>query len=109
MGAAHNLLRPEAIESVFYLYRFTRDPMYREWGWKMFLAFETHCRVKSGGYVGIKNVNQASSPKNDNQETFFLAETLKYFLLLFSDDSLLDLKTHVLNTEAHPLRTLPEG
>ena len=41
-------------------------------------------------------------------EIFWLAETLKYFLLLFSDDSLLDLSTHVLNTEAHPLRVLPE-
>ena len=44
----HHRLRPEAIESVFYLYRFTRDPIYREWGWKMFLAFETHCRVAGG-------------------------------------------------------------
>ena len=42
-------------------------------------------------------------------ETFWLAETLKYFLLLFSDDSALDLNTHVLNTEAHPLRVLPQG
>jgi len=108
-GGTHNLLRPEAIESVFYLYRFTRDPMYRKWGWRMFLAFETHCRVASGGYVGVKDVNKPSSPKNDNMETFFLAETLKYFLLLFSDDGALDLGAHVLNTEAHPLQVLPEG
>lgn len=106
VGAAHNILRPEAIESMFYMWRFTRDPKYREWGWKMFLAFEKHCRVPTGGYVGIKNVGLESSPKEDKMETFWLAETLKYFLLLFSDDSLLDLSTHVLNTEAHPLRVL---
>jgi len=107
--AVHNLLRPEAIESVFYLWRFTKDPMYREWGWKMFLAFEKHCKVEGGGYVGIRNVLLENGQRDDKMETFWLAETLKYFLLLFSDDSLLDLRTHVLNTEAHPLRVLREG
>ena len=107
IGAAHNLLRPEAIESVFYLWRFTKDPMYREWGWKMFLAFEKHCKIPQGGYAGLKNVNLDNSPKDDKMETFWLAESLKYFLLLFSDDSLLNLETHVLNTEAHPLKVMP--
>ena len=37
-------------------------------------------------------------------QTFWLAETLKYLLLLFSDDDALDLTTHVINTEAHPLQ-----
>lgn len=108
VGAGHNLLRPEAIEALFYLWRFTKDAKYREWGWKMFLAFEKHSKVPSGGYVGLRNVNQDSpdAPRDDKMETFWLAETLKYFLLLFSDDSLLNLETHVLNTEAHPLRVL---
>jgi len=110
VGAGHNLLRPEAIEALFYMWRFTKDPKYREWGWKMFLAFEKHCKVAGGGYVGLKNVNhdQPGALRDDKMETFWLAETLKYFLLLFSEDSLLDLDTHVLNTEAHPLRVLPE-
>ena len=81
IGAPHNLLRPEAIESIFYMWRFTKDPKYREWGWRMFLAFETHCRVEGGGYVGLKNVDSDRSPKDDKMETFWLAETLKYFRL----------------------------
>ena len=109
VGASHNLLRPEAIEAIFYMWRFTKDAKYREWGWRMFLAFERHCRLKEGGYVGLKDVNNPSSAKDDKMETFWLAETLKYFLLLFSDDDALDLSTHVLNTEAHPLKVLPEG
>lgn len=36
-------------------------------------------------------------------ESFFLGETLKYFVLLFGDDDLLSLDDYVLNTEAHPL------
>lgn len=28
------ILRPEVIESYFYMYRLTKDPKYREWGWE---------------------------------------------------------------------------
>lgn len=96
------ILRPEVIESYFYLWRLTKDPKYREWGWEVVQALERHCRVE-GGYTGIKNVYQTDSAKDDVQQSFFLAETLKYLFLLFSDDSLLPLDQWVLNTEAHPL------
>lgn len=68
-------------------------------------AFETHCKVDGGGYTSIGDVSSASDPQpQDKMESFFLAETLKYFYLLFSDDeSLLPLSKYVLNTEAHPL------
>ena len=106
VGAGHNLLRPETVESLFYMWRFTKDPKYREWGWKIFLGFEKYTKVPTGGYSGIKNVNQENSLKDDTMQTFWIAESLKYFLLLFSDDSALDLTTHTINTEAHPMRNL---
>ncbi|KAG0432319.1 hypothetical protein HPB47_020964 [Ixodes persulcatus] len=96
------ILRPEVIESYFYLWRLTKDQKYREWGWEAVQALEKHCRVE-GGYSGLKNVYQVDGPKDDVQQSFFLAETLKYLYLLFSDDSLLPLDKWVLNTEAHPL------
>ncbi len=65
-------------------------------------ALQTHCRTDSG-YTGIKDVYQARSPKDDVQQSFFLAETLKYLYLLFSDDDLIPLSDWVFNTEAHPL------
>jgi mannosyl-oligosaccharide alpha-1,2-mannosidase len=37
-------------------------------------------------------------------ESFFLAETLKYLLLLFGDAGTLPLDEWVFNTEAHPFR-----
>ena len=43
-------------------------------------------------------------PKDDRMESFWLAETLKYFYLIFSEPSLIGLDEYVLNTEAHPLR-----
>jgi mannosyl-oligosaccharide alpha-1,2-mannosidase len=32
---ARYLLRPEVVESIFYMWRFTHDVKYREWGWQI--------------------------------------------------------------------------
>ena len=105
-NAPYNLLRPETVESLFMLWRATGDRRYREWGWELFQSFERHCRVPGGGYSGVVDVREASPRKNDRQESFWLAETLKYFYLLFSPESALPLDKFVLNTEAHPLKVL---
>lgn len=88
------------------MYRATKDPKYREWGWRIFQAFEKYTRIETG-YTSISNV-MASRPelvnRRDKMETFYLAETLKYLYLLFSDDpDLMPLDKWVFNTEAHPL------
>ncbi|VVC37442.1 Glycoside hydrolase family 47 [Cinara cedri] len=98
----HNILRPETIESYFVLWRLTHDNKYREWGWEAAQAFEKYCKV-SGGYSGIRDVYQIDTIKDDVQQSYFLAETLKYLYLLFSDDSLIPLDKWVFNSEAHPL------
>ena len=36
------ILRPEAIESWFYMWRFTKDPKYREWAWNAVLVSITY-------------------------------------------------------------------
>ncbi|KAJ8009032.1 hypothetical protein DPEC_G00084630 [Dallia pectoralis] len=96
------ILRPEVIETYMYMWRFTHDPKYREWGWEAVQALEKHCRV-DGGYSGVRDV-YASSPNHDDvQQSFYLAETLKYLYLLFSDDDHLAFDHWVFNTEAHPL------
>ena len=66
-------------------------------------ALEKNCRVDHG-YSGIRDVYSSQSPKDDVQQSFFIAETLKYLYLLFSDDSVLPLDqwvTRVFNTETH--------
>ena len=95
------ILRPETVESYFYMWRATHDPMYQEWGWSAVQAIEKHCRTDNG-YTGLKNVFDAHPPKDNVQQSFFLAETLKYLYLLFSDDSDISLREYVFNTEAHP-------
>uniref|UniRef100_H2ZYJ6 alpha-1,2-Mannosidase n=1 Tax=Latimeria chalumnae TaxID=7897 RepID=H2ZYJ6_LATCH len=100
------ILRPEVIETYWYMWRFTHDPKYRQWGWEAAQAMDKHCRV-SGGFSGVKDVYSPNPTYDDVQQSFFLAETLKYLYLLFSSDDLLPLDNWVFNTEAHPLPVLP--
>ena len=73
----------------------------------MLQALEKHCRIDSGGYSGLKDVYNANSAKDDVQQSFFIAEALKYLWLLFSDDDVLPLDHWVFNTEAHPFPLIP--
>jgi len=105
---AHYLLRPETIESLWYLYYFSGNKTYQEWGWKIFQGIEKFCKV-SGGYTTISNVrNGLDTRPKDMMESFFLGETLKYLYLLFADKHEIDLDQWVFNTEAHPLPIYPE-
>ncbi|HYX21524.1 MAG TPA: glycoside hydrolase family 47 protein [Thermoanaerobaculia bacterium] len=93
-------LRPEIVESAFYLHRFTKDPKYLEMGRTFFDAIRARCRTDSG-YTVLKSVD--SGEQGDLMPSYFLAETLKYFYLLFSEEPW-DFEKTVFNTEAHPLR-----
>ncbi|KAF3526551.1 hypothetical protein F2Q69_00046744, partial [Brassica cretica] len=101
VGTSWNILRPETVESLFYLWRLTGNKTYQEWGWNIFQAFEKNSRIESG-YVGLKDVNTGA--KDNKMQSFFLAETLKYLYLLFSPSSVISLDEWVFNTEAHPLK-----
>ncbi|CAA0829542.1 Mannosyl-oligosaccharide 1-2-alpha-mannosidase MNS1 [Striga hermonthica] len=101
VGTSWNILRPETIESLFYLWRLTGNETYKEWGWNIFQAFEKNSRVESG-YVGLKDVN--TGVKDNMMQSFFLAETLKYLYLMFSPPSVISLDEWVFNTEAHPIK-----
>jgi mannosidase alpha-like ER degradation enhancer 2 len=92
-------LRPEIVESTFYLHRLTRDPRYLEMGRTFFDRIRAHCRTDAG-YTVLKSV--VTGEKGDLMPSYFLAETLKYFYLLFSEEPF-DFDRVVFNTEAHAL------
>jgi len=94
-------LRPEIIESAYYLYQYTRNERYREMGKKMFADLVKYCRTEAG-YAYLEDVT--TGKQADAMESFFLAETLKYFYLLFAPDDVLDFDSVIFNTEAHPVR-----
>ncbi len=84
----HN--RPETIESIYYMWRITGDAAWQERGWQMFASWVTHSMTESG-FSGIYDVNQVPVYKTDSMESFTLAETFKYYYLLFSPPSLISL------------------
>ena len=99
-------LRPEIIESAYYLYRYTKDPRYREMGRTFFESVVARCRTDAG-YTTLKNV--VTGEKGDRMPSYFLAETLKYLYLLFAPEETLDFDSVVFNTEAHPFRRAPRA
>ncbi|KAI0931149.1 hypothetical protein AcV5_005303 [Taiwanofungus camphoratus] len=101
---ARYILRPETVESLFIAFRLTGDAQYRKWGWDIFQAIEKHCRIESGGYASILDVDKLPVQFEDKMETFLMSETLKYLYLMFSDASVLPLSSvlfHTLITHVH--------
>jgi len=109
-------LRPEIVESTYYLYHFAMlgartsrpqspkklDPNhYQQMGQMMFADFVKHCRTDEG-YAALKSV--VTKEKADSMQSFLFAETFKYFYLLFASPKTLDFDRVIFNTEAHPIR-----
>ncbi|KAH7169969.1 endoplasmic reticulum mannosyl-oligosaccharide 1,2-alpha-mannosidase [Dactylonectria macrodidyma] len=102
---ARYLLRPEAIESLFVNYRITGDTELLDMAWDMFGAIANGSEVEFG-HAAVTDVTLTAGnlKKEDYMESFWFAETLKYFYLMFSPPDLISLDEYVLNTEAHPFR-----
>ncbi|KAK4188497.1 family 47 putative glycoside hydrolase [Podospora australis] len=104
------LLRPEAIESVFILYRITGKKDLLDIAWNMFSAVKKATETKHAhSSIMDVNVEAGASRTKDSMESFWIAETLKYFYLIFSEPDLISLDDYVFNTEAHPLRLPKPG
>jgi ER degradation enhancer, mannosidase alpha-like 2 len=94
-------LRPEIVESTYYLYHYTKDVKYLRMGEQLWRDFVKHCRTDAG-YAALKSV--VTKEKSDSMQSFLFAETFKYFYLLFAPPETLDFKNVIFNTEAHPIR-----
>jgi mannosidase alpha-like ER degradation enhancer 2 len=95
------LLRPEVIESAYYLYHFTGNEKYLSMGKTFLDSLRAYCRTEAG-YAELASV--VTKTKADRMQSYFLAETLKYLYLLFAPPETLDFNSVILNTEAHPIR-----
>ena len=89
------LLRPEAIESVFILWRITNDQYWPSSGWDMFTAIKAFTPTRLA-HSAIDDVTVPAPKKVDEMESFWLAETLKYFYLLYSEPDVVSLDEYVL-------------
>lgn len=95
------ILRPEIIESAYYLYNNTNDAIYLKMGETFYNSLIKYCRTDNG-YAALKDV--ITKEKDDSMESFFLAETLKYLYLLFAPKETLEFDKIIFNTEAHPFQ-----
>jgi len=95
------MLRPETVESLFYLYKYTGSEWYRRMAWKIFLNIEQYCKTEAA-FSGIRDVTSTQPQHDASMQSFFLAETLKYLYLIFVPD-VIDLQKTVFTTEAHIL------
>ena len=94
-------LRPEIVESTYYLYQYTKSPEYLEMGRVLFEDFVKYCRTDEG-YAALKSV--VTKEKSDSMQSFLFAETFKYFYLLFAPPKTLNFNRVIFNTEAHPIK-----
>ncbi|CRK31469.1 hypothetical protein BN1708_005471, partial [Verticillium longisporum] len=97
------LLRPEAVESLFVLYRITGEAELQDMAWDMWRAIDK-ATATDGAFAALRDVTAEAPEQVDEMESFFLAETLKYFYLIFSDPTFMSLDDWVFNTEAHPFK-----
>ncbi|XP_016575367.2 alpha-mannosidase I MNS4 isoform X2 [Capsicum annuum] len=104
-------LRPELIESTYWLYKATRDPRYLDAGRDMLTSLQYGARCTCG-YCHISDVE--FHKQEDHMESFFLAETVKYLWLLFDlaagPDNLVENGPYkyIFSTEGHLLPATPQ-
>jgi mannosidase alpha-like ER degradation enhancer 2 len=101
--SAYYILRPENLESAFYMYRLTGELKYLWQGKVMVESIIEHCK-NDVGFASLKNVQ--TFEKMNTMESFFFGETLKYAYLIFAPELTLDFKKVVLTTEAHPFKII---
>lgn len=94
------LLRPETMESLFLMYYFTNDPIYKEWGWNIYLSVKMNCRSRFG-YGDYKNVYKLNENISDTTESYFISEFMKYLYLLINPKKIFNNSKEVFNTEGH--------
>jgi mannosidase alpha-like ER degradation enhancer 2 len=99
--SAYYILRPENLESAFYLYRTTGKQEYLWMGKRMVDDILTHCRSEVA-FAALKNVR--TFEQVNSMESFLFGETFKYAFLIFAPAAKLDLRKVVFNTEAHPFK-----
>jgi endoplasmic reticulum Man9GlcNAc2 1,2-alpha-mannosidase len=106
---------------MYFLWKTTLNPLWRDRGWELCDALERFPRTPIA-YSSIRRVDLTPVKWTDAMPRYvfmsvksyifgtkraslswFLAETLKYCFLLTLDDDPLPLERYVFNTEAHPL------
>lgn len=101
--SSYYILRPEVLESNFYAWRITGDTKYLDRATSAVNSFKQFL-PGAVAFDGIYDVNNVTSAKIDDMESFWFAEVLKYLYLTFDDPENINIDKYIFNTEAHPLK-----
>lgn len=94
-------LNPEIIESAWYLHHYTKEQRYLSMGQQYYKDMLKYCKTE----IAFSAIADVRTMKQNNElPTFFFAETMKYFYLLFNGNPDINLEKYVFNTEAHPFK-----
>ncbi|KAJ3126900.1 Mannosyl-oligosaccharide 1,2-alpha-mannosidase IB [Nowakowskiella sp. JEL0407] len=115
------LVRPETAESIFYMWRYTHDPKYREMGWNIVQNLNKWCKMPAG-FSGLSHVSQfmagfdqqtgepiftppiTNFEQHNRQYSYnLLKSTPEYPYVDAVSHDVVPLEKYVFNTEAHPL------
>jgi mannosidase alpha-like ER degradation enhancer 2 len=127
-GAGKHPLRPELLESCYFVHQASKGMISRNdtdssgWLWAATYALDKlNVSHSPCGYAGIMDLNPHTTGKLNNSDdlhfmdempSFFLTETLKYLYLTFDNDNILhtdDDRQWVFTTEAHPIHFVAKG
>lgn len=97
-------LRPELIESTFYMHEATNDSSWLRAGAHFVHSLQKYAKTDCG-YASIVDVERKK--QEDYMPSFFLSETCKYLYLLFNTTHFVRQGGYVMTTEAHPFPLLP--
>ncbi|KAJ5774145.1 hypothetical protein N7457_009041 [Penicillium paradoxum] len=101
---AYNL-RPEAIESIFTLYRITGREDLLDAAWNIFQAIQNATQAKNGNAAIVDVTVEGGEPTlEDSMDSIWMSRTLKYFYLMFGSSNTISLDEFVFNAGGHPLR-----
>lgn len=115
-GQDHNLIRPEIVEALYYMDKIDPEAgnKYKEWGEHMWKGLREYAQVphmESGilsSTYNLLGVGQGHLYHSGKLHSFAIAETYKYFFMLFDSrppsEGAFPLTDWVYNTEAHPVR-----
>jgi mannosyl-oligosaccharide alpha-1,2-mannosidase len=80
------------------MYRITGDPLLADAAWRMFESINnaTQTEIAHSAIADVTLPADHRSQKLDQCESFWMAETLKYFYLIFSEPTLMSLDEFVL-------------
>jgi len=102
-AADYYALRGETVESLFYLWRVTKNIQYRDWAWEIFQAVQRHC-ITPSSYTAVSGCSREVPEQTDLLHSVFIAKTLKFLYLIFSGDDTLPLDEWVFSAGGHPYR-----